>query len=176
MRGKPFSIMHDARIIAIALRSQRLGFVVTEGSIELIHWGMIHYELNEKASIAAAMKRVQALFARFAPSRLAIERSQAGNVPNPVNLQSLYRFIQREAFRRSIPGTMFTRIKVRSAFRDFGVRSKDDIAELLARMFPELRPKLPPKRKLWRREHFSMPMFDAVALAVACWRRDCFQE
>ena len=180
MRSKLFSIMaqglHDARILAIALRSQRLGFVVTEGSIELVHWGMIYYEGNEEASIAAAMKRAQTLFARFAPSRVAIERSQAARVPSRENLQFFYRRVRRETSRRSIPVSMFTRIKVRSAFADFGVRSKDEIAALLARMFPELQPKLPPKRKLWKREHFSMPLFDAVALAVACWRRDCFQE
>lgn len=166
----------DCRILAIALRSQRLGFVVAEGSIELIHWGMIYYEGNDEASIAAAMKRAQALFARFAPSRVAIERSQADRAPSLENLQLFYRRVRREASRRSIPVSMFTRIKVRKAFTDFGVRSKDEIAALLARMFPELQPKLPPKRKLWKREHFSMPMFDAVALAVACWRRDCFQE
>lgn len=166
----------DTRILAIALRSQRLGFVVTEGSIELLHWGMIYYEGNEEASISGAMKRAQVLFARFAPSRIAIERSLVDKVPNPKNLQSLYRFIRREAFRQSIPMCMFTRINVRSAFSDFDVRSKDEIAALLIRMFPELQPKLPPKRKLWKREHFSMPMFDAIALAIACWRRDCLQE
>lgn len=166
----------DGRILAIAVRSQRLGFVVVEGSIELIHWGMIYYERNQDARIAAAIKRIQTLFIRFAPSGIAIEKSQTDQAPCPENLYSLYRFIRRESFRRSIPVSMFTRIKVRSSFRDFGVRSKDDIAALLARMFPELQPRLPPKRKLWRREHFSMPLFDAVALAVACWRRDCFQE
>jgi Holliday junction resolvasome RuvABC endonuclease subunit len=180
MRGKLFSIMaqrlHDARILAIALRSQRLGFVVTERSIELIHWGMIYYEGNEEASIAAAVKRVQVLFTRFTPSRVAIEKSHADKVPSPENLQSFYRCIRMEASRRSIPVSIFTRIKVRKAFADFGVMSKDEIAALLARMFPELQPKLPPRRKLWQREHCSMPLFDAVALAVACWRRDCFQE
>lgn len=166
----------DGRILAVALRSQRLGFVVVEGSIELIHWGMIYYEGNQDARIATARKRIQALFVRFVPSCVAIERSKADKAPSPGNLQSLYLTIRREASRRSIPVSMFTRIKVRSAFRDFSVKSKDDIAALLARMFPELQPKLPPKRKLWKREHFSMPMFDAVALAVACWRRDRFQE
>lgn len=166
----------DSRILAIALRSQRLGFVVTERSIELIHWGMIYYDGNEEASIAAAVKRVQVLFARFTPSRVAIERSHADRAPSLENLQWLYRCVRREASRRSIPVSMFTRIKVRKAFADFGVRSKDEIAALLARMFLELQPKLPPRRKLWQREHCSMPLFDAVALAVACWRRDCFQE
>lgn len=160
----------------MALRSQRLGFAIIEGSVELIHWGMIYYDGNQDARIAAAMRRVHALLVRFSPSRVAIERSKTYKVPNPENLQSLCRYIRKDASSQSVPLSALTRIQVRETFSDFAVRSKDEIAALLVRMFPELQPKLPPKRRLWEREHFSMPMFDAVALAVACWRRDSFQE
>lgn len=166
----------DGRILAISLRSQRLGFAIIEGSVELVHWGMIYYEKSERTHVVAAAKRVTVLFDRFMPSVLAVERSNAAKALNPENLDLLYRIIRRVASHAAVQKLVFTRIEVRESFRDFGVRSKDDIAALLARMFPELQPKLPPKRKLWKREHFSMPMFDAVALAVACWRRDCFQE
>lgn len=168
--------LHNRRILAIALRSQRLGFVVVEGSVELIHWGMIFYKGNQDEKMTGAMKRAQTLFIRFAPSHVAIERSSAEKALNPENLQSFYLRVRKEASCRSIPVSMFTRSRVRNAYSDFDVHSKGEIAELLVRMFPELQPKLPPKRKNWMPEHFSMPMFDAVALAVACWRRDCLQE
>jgi hypothetical protein len=42
-----------------------------------------------------------------------------------------------------------------------------DIAVLLAEVFPELRPQLPPKRRLWESEDERMKIFDAVGLAVA---------
>ena len=164
------------RILGISLRSQRLGFAIIEGSVDLIHWGMVYYEKNEDARVAAATRRVAALLERFAPSVLAIEKSRTVKALNPERLELLYRGIRREASNSSASMLLFTRIKVREAFQDFGVRSKDEIAAILARMFPELQPSLPPKRKLWEPEHFSMPMFDAVALAVACWRRDCLQE
>ena len=164
------------RILGISLRSQRLGFAIIEGSVELVHWGMIYYEKNQDARISAASKRVAVLLERFVPSVLAIERSKTEKAHSPENLELLYRTIRREASRSSVPMFMFTRIKVREAFQDFGVGSKDEIMALLGRMFPELQPNLPPKRRLWEPEHFSMPMFDAVALAVACWRRKFFQE
>lgn len=164
------------RILAIALRSQRLGFAVIEGSVELLHWGMIHYKRNEKQRVRAAARRIAILFARFVPSVVAIEKSAAEVALNPSGPRALYRMMRKEAARRSVPVCLLNRIKVREAFCDFGVRSKDDIAALLARMFPELQPKLPPKRKVWEPEHFSMPLFDAVALAIACWRNDCLQE
>lgn len=166
----------EERILAITIRSQRLGFAVAEGSVELLHWGMIYYEKNEKARVAAAAKRIEALFARFVPSVVAIERSAREKALNPPGPRSIYQKMRKEAAHRAISVCLLSRINVREGFRDLGVRSKDDIAALLARMFPELQSKLPPKRKIWKREHFSMPLFDAVALAVAYWMRENFQE
>jgi Holliday junction resolvasome RuvABC endonuclease subunit len=172
MRSNP----REERILAISIRSQRLGFAIAEGSLELLNWGMIYYEKNEKTRVRAAAKRIAALFQRFVPSLVAIERSAEEKALNPSGLRSIYHEIRNEATRQSVPVRLLNRTKVRETFRDFGGQSKDDIAALLVRMFPELQPKLPPKRRLWEPEHFSMPMFDAVTLAVACWRRDCLQE
>ncbi len=168
--------LSSKRILGISLRSQRLGFAVIEGLVELIHWGMVYYEKNERVRVEAAAGRVAALLERFAPSIVAIEKSRTAKALNPEHVELLYRSIRREASNLSASTLLFTRSKVREAFQDFGVKSKDEIAALLTRMFPELQPSLPPKRKLWEPEHFSMPMFDAVALAVACWRRKRFLE
>jgi len=160
----------------MVIRSQRLGFAVIEGSVQLVDWGLIHYEGNDRASVAAAARRVDKLFALFAPSMVAIGKAGEGQAINPSGIQSIYRFCRGEAACHSIPVFVLDRNRVRAGFRDFGVRSKDEIAALLARMFPELQSKLPPKRRLWQKEHASMPMFDAVALAVTCWRRDFLKE
>lgn len=165
----------SGRILAISVRSQRLGFAIIDGSVELIHWGIIYYEKNETIHVVAATKRVAVLIERFTPSVFTFERSKAAKALNPENLELLYRNVRRVAPHPSVR-SLFTRAEVRQSYRDFGVQSKDDIAALLARMFPELQPNLPPKRRLWESEHSSMPMFDAVALAVAYWRRECFQE
>ena len=164
------------RILGISLRSQRLGFAIIEGSVDLIHWGMVYYEKNEVARVAAGARRVATLLERFAPSIVAIEKSRTVKALHPERVELLYRGIRREASHFSVSTLLFTRIKVREAYQNFGVRSKDDIAVMLTRMFPALEPSLPHRRKLWEPEHFSMPMFDAVALAVACWRHDCLQE
>jgi hypothetical protein len=137
---------------------------------------MIYYEKNEQASVLAAAKRISALFKRFVPSIVAIERSAGEKALNPSGLRLICQKTREEAAQRSVPVCLLNRIKVREACRDYGVRSKDDIAILLVRMFPELQSKVPPRRKIWKHEHFSMPLFDAVALAVACWRQERFQE
>lgn len=162
----------NTSILALALRSQRLGVAVTEGSLELVHWGVIHFKGNTKDATARATMRVAQLFVRFMPSVIAIERSQSNSAINARELTALYGRIRREAIRLSVPVYRSDRDKVRRAFHDLGALSKDDIAAILAKMFPELSPRLPPQRKTWKHEHPAMPIFDAVALAVACWKRE----
>jgi hypothetical protein len=58
----------------------------------------------------------------------------------------------------------FSRAAVRACF---GLGTKRQIAEAIAREFPELGPRLPPVRKIWMSEDRRMGIFDAVSLAVS---------
>ncbi|MDG7002208.1 MAG: hypothetical protein JRN15_24175, partial [Nitrososphaerota archaeon] len=51
-------------------------------------------------------------------------------------------------------------------------RTKYQIASTIAQMFPELRLKLPPKRRPWQTEHYNIAIFDAISLALA-YRSQC---
>ena len=57
----------------------------------------------------------------------------------------------------------FSRAEVRTGF---GLATKRQIAEAIAREFPELEPRLPPVRKIWMSEDRRMSIFDAVSLAI----------
>ncbi|MGI9102201.1 MAG: hypothetical protein ACR2IF_07125 [Terriglobales bacterium] len=45
-------------------------------------------------------------------------------------------------------------------------RTKQEIASLLAKIFPELSWRLPPPRKTWQHEHDNMPIFDAAGVGM----------
>jgi hypothetical protein len=45
--------------------------------------------------------------------------------------------------------------------------NKYEVASALARQFPDLALRLPPKRKCWQSEHYRMGIFDAAAVGVA---------
>jgi hypothetical protein len=160
---------NEIRIVAVAIRSQRLGFAVLEGSLGLVDWRTVHYQTNSIARINPAMRKMESLLTLSTPSVIVIERSRLLNAQNVANVYSIYRFLRREAKLRSIPMSVMKRKDVRNTFRHFHARSKDAIAATLAQMFPELLPKLPPKRKIWQGENAIMPLFDAIALAVAFW-------
>jgi hypothetical protein len=68
---------------------------------------------------------------------------------------------------RSVEVHMVKRADVRQTFRQSGNRNKYEIASTIAQMFPELRQKVPPKRKAWQPERYNAVIFDSVALALA---------
>ncbi len=58
--------------------------------------------------------------------------------------------------------------ELRSVLLDDAAGTKQEMAELLAKQFPdELASLLPSKRKLWENEDPRMDIFDAVGLVVA---------
>jgi hypothetical protein len=50
-------------------------------------------------------------------------------------------------------------------------RNKDEIASVLGERFPELAPRVPPRRRAWQSEDYRMSIFDAAALGVAYFDR-----
>lgn len=162
---------HEMRIVALAIRSQRLGLALLEDSLGLMDWRTLHYEGNFSGPVQAAKRKLASLFALYMPSVIVIQKSRLSNASNSANLESIGRFLRRESRLRAIPIISMRRKDVRDTFREIQGKSKDAIAAALTQMFPELLSKLPPRRKIWHGEHPTMPLFDAVALAVAYWDR-----
>ncbi len=78
--------------------------------------------------------------------------------------------IKRQARSRRIPVRCISRRDVNRAFVGFE-SNKYEVASALARQFPDLALRLPPKRKCWQSEDYRMGIFDAAALGVAYFTR-----
>ena len=60
----------------------------------------------------------------------------------------------------------YSRGDIRACFGQIGAHNKQQIAEAIARSYPELKPHLPTARKLWMSENPRMSIFDATALVL----------
>jgi hypothetical protein len=78
--------------------------------------------------------------------------------------------IETQARSRKIPVRLISRRDVNRAFVGFE-SNKYEVASALAKQFPALASKLPPKRKCWQSEDYRMGIFDAAAVAVAYFTR-----
>jgi len=72
----------------------------------------------------------------------------------------------KQAERDRIPIRFVTRRAVKNVFPGCS-RNKYTIAAALAKQLPELAPRLPGVRKIWKSEDYRMGIFDAAALGVA---------
>lgn len=149
------------RIVAVDARSSRLGYAVFEAPMRLIDWGV----KGTKGRMGNA--RIADLLALFQPSVVVLPRIVTNSKRNSVGVRSTVQAVRCEACRASLPIAIASERAVKTFFERHGFRTRHEIASVLARSFPELAWKLPPRRKAWESEPARMSIFDAVRLGIA---------
>lgn len=158
----------NRKVLALAVRARWFGFAILDGDCRLIDWGMVFYQGCSTTQIGAAQRRLANLMTTFDPGVIAVAVSGVAASRNAPSVHALVKSLRTESRARSIPFHSVNRKFIRAAFREFNAESKDEIASAIVTLFPELRWKLPSKRKTWEKEHFRLALFDAVAVSVAC--------
>jgi hypothetical protein len=153
---------YASRIVAVDIRSRRFGYAVFEMPVRLLDSGVSRFASPEIAAV-----RIEALCGMFRPSLIVIGKEAARHGRNYPKAVAARRALRNEAARQFIPIVTLGRRGVQNWFHQHGNRGKYAIASFLANRFPELSWKLPPRRKPWHPEPWSLCLFDAVALGLA---------
>jgi hypothetical protein len=152
------------RILAIDPFSRGVGFAVLEAEAALVDWGL---KTTGRADNAKSVRAIERLITLFKPDVLALEDWDATGGRRCERVEILLNLIANGGWKG-----LRVRLVSRGALRAIGplpaAGTKYGRACLLAERFPELRPFLPPVRKLWMSEDDRMSIFDAVGFAVAC--------
>ena len=151
------------RVLAIDLGTRGFGYAVMEGPHKLIDWGVREIRRN-KTTVTLAKARQ--LIDRYQPEVFVLEDYSSQGDRRPDRVRTLANRLREPALDAGIRTQSFARSKVKGAFVASEAVSRYEIASLLAKWFPELFSRLPPKRKPWMPEHPQMGVFDAVALAL----------
>jgi hypothetical protein len=151
-----------SRIIAMDVRPHWFGFAVFEAPTQLLDFG-----LTRIASPRSGELRFSWLIRCFRPRLVVLRRLSPRSRRKQPGTETLLRLLQHLSHRSSIEVERVSERQLRQYFSKHGASSKDEIACLLAGIFPHLYWKLPPRRKSWQHEHKNMPIFDGVALGIA---------
>jgi hypothetical protein len=157
----------EKRVIALDVRSRNFGFVVFEGPNEILDWGVKSFRSRANAVKAPAATKLLSLLDEFTPSAVVIRERATGRSTKKPKLLTI---IERQAHNHRIPLRFISRKDVNRAFVGFET-NKYEVASALAKQFPTLASKLPPKRKCWQSEDYRMGIFDAAASGVAYFVR-----
>lgn len=146
------------RVLGLDPMPRGIAWIVLEGSERLIDWG-----ITRQKTVKQAARKVSALRDQFLPDLLVIEDPE-GSRRGPRAID-IIETISLDAEAEGIPAMVVTREAVSAGFAHVGT-TKQEIAEALARVFPELEHKLPTKRKPWEAEDERMGIFDALSFAM----------
>jgi hypothetical protein len=160
-------------ILGIYLNVRGFAFVLFEGPFSPVDWGII--EIRGKNRIRRSIGRIGDLFGRYQPDALVLQNMSVSGERRAKHIRTLNEAIKVLAGTQSIPIYMYSRAQVRDYFKEFGLTSKDAIAETIARKIPMLERLVPSRRKIWNSENARMVLFDAVAI-VLLFFRDALQQ
>ena len=141
------------RILALEIRLRRVGFAMFEEPDQLLDWGIRRWRVGIDP-VLAIMRCVSQLLELYSPSAVVLKRLNGSRKAR--RRKRLIEAVMRQLVSYSTE--LRTRSKdpdVRHAFRRYGGRNKYEIADAIAETFPELRPKLPPKRKAYQPERYN---------------------
>jgi len=152
-----------SRTLALEIRLRRVGFAVFEGPSRLLDWGIRRWPAAANPTATIAL-RIDPLLSLYSPSMVVLKHVGHARVAMP--RKRVIDAVRKRLIARPIAVHMVKIDEVRQAFYQSGNRNKYEIAAAIAQLFPELRRKLPPKRKAYQPERYNAVIFDAVALAL----------
>ena len=153
------------RPLAIALSGRGFGYAVIEGEKFLVEYGNTLVKGNKNRKCLVKMEKLIAL---YRPDALVLQDTTVKSSHRSPRIKSLNQQVIEVARKRRLKVTQFSGKQLRSLLLGNVHGTKQEMAEMLAKYFPdELASRLPPKRRTWESEDARMDIFDAVALAVA---------
>ena len=151
-------------VMGIFPRSDGVAFAVFRGPSTPQRWGVkvIRSDKNKQSLLKTAE-----LVAEFRPDIVVIEDYAGEGSRRAKRIERLIDDISELAHRKKIKVHRYSRAMIRECFSEFDAFTKYEIAQAIANALPELRPQLPPKRKIWLPEDPRMGIFDAAALVFS---------
>lgn len=155
--------------VTLAIHPDRRGFgwVAFTGPFAVHDFGR---PTTKRDKNAACLEKVETLLERFHPETVVLESFDRPYSLRPVRTARLCRAIAALAADRGVEVAIYTRADVAACFLDVGARTRDEIAQAVARHVDALRDRLPKRRKPWHAEDPRMALFSAAALVLTHYR------
>jgi len=156
-------ITQDRVTLAIAPTSHGFGYVVFENPDLVMDWGVKEVRKNKTCD---CLLKARVLMHMVQASVLVIEDINHSSSRRAKRVRILVEKLADLATQRGMTVVRCSRNDVLALFGKMGAHNKDEIAAAVVKQVPELAPRLPPRRRIWESEHYSMGLFEAAALAL----------
>ncbi|HEX8300277.1 hypothetical protein [Sphingomonas sp.] len=155
-------IAKNPLIFALHATSRGFGYVAFEGPFAPYDWGTVVARGDKNA---ICLHKLEKMLERFTPETLLLE--EAKSVANRSDrILRLYKAIVALCTSRGIDIAIYSLGDVKTCFASAGARTRQEIAETVARTIDALGYRMPKPRKAWQSEDRRMAMFCAAALVL----------
>ena len=160
------AIKNQKRILALDVRPRSFGYVVFEGSNQLLECGVKGFPNGVNAVQVPRSRKLEPLMEEFRPSGVVLREPGLRR-----NRKRFINSVREKAAGRRVGVRLLSPRAIQKAFGSQKCMARYELASALAERFPELAWLLPPKRKCWQSEDYRMSIFDAAAIGVAYFTR-----
>ncbi len=157
-------VLPQRSVLSLAPCVRGIGFIFFDESGIPLDWGIL-WTTDDKNAVG--LKKVTRLLNAYRPDIIAIESLEAAQSKRAPRIYKLLASISELAKDLGIEVSHHDRVDAQRLLWVLGSKTKHEVACELASAFPELRPHLPAKRKIWLPESANMSIFDATVLALA---------
>jgi len=154
-------------VLAIHPTSHGFGWVLFEGPLVPVDWGIASAKVNRSAQ---CMGRYKQLLDQYEPSALILEKYGEDDSQRSERIRSLAQTMRGFANNRDMDTPVYSREEVSATVTDSKKASRHTVALAVSEQLPVLRHRLPNARKLWESEHDRQCLFDAAALGITHYR------
>ena len=152
------STRRHALILAFYPHARGYSYVVFEGPLSLVDWGMS--DIPAKRKTLTCLRRLSFLLDQYRPDAVVIRQISQGR------LATLSEAITKLVKSRRIVIAEVSRGRIREVFAHLGSPTRYAIVQAITKRIPVLAPYVPPVRKIWNGEDRRMGLFDAAALVL----------
>jgi hypothetical protein len=155
------------RLLALEIRSRKIGFVVFDTPTRLLDWGTSSSCSHPTRDLHEVVtKIVRSLFHRYRPCAVVMRRPGSFSSKNRMRFRISAGAIKRESDRHGVQFRFLKTKPRKQFFVQLRCRTKHEVEQLISDLFEELSWNVPSKRKPWHSESYSTVMFDAAATGL----------
>jgi Holliday junction resolvasome RuvABC endonuclease subunit len=157
MRGPEYGL-----VLGFHPSSYGFGWAAFSSPLSLYDWG--HCQAKTRKN-ERCLRRLEKLLRRLAPQAIVLEAFDTGEKRSQ-RIVDLCHAVVSLAMEERIEVMVYTRREIQSVFGAEGARTRQQVAETVARHHEPLRAKLPRPRRAWDPPDRRMAIFDAAAAVM----------
>lgn len=150
-------------VLGVHPTSRGFGWAVFENPFTL-HSFAVYTARGDKN--AGCLRKLAWLLKRYEPEAVVLEAFDKESSLRSERIRKLCLLMVALAAEHAAEMAVYSRQDVQRCFSVVEARSREEIAEAVARHLPALRPHLPPKRRPWDSEDKRLAVFTASALVL----------